>query len=204
MRERAVIANLLTSKIKIMFAGILYFLIENSPVIFFLVGVSCAFVRMYRHRINIMESFVAEAFASYYLLFALGIRLLYGSIVQLLLPYIAAQSFAVQNNPFQIAVSILGIGLGIASVLAYKKGFRFRLRTVIACSLFSWGCAALHIFVQSGSYIHVPYSNVWTNILQPFISIAILRISLSTQKSNKLFHLANYCKPFFVGSLVSK
>ncbi len=189
-----------------MFAGILYFLIGNFPVTFFLAGVACASVRMYRHRINIMEAFIAESFTSYYLLFALGIRLLYGSIVQLLLPFIAAQSYAAQNNPFEIAISAIGIVLSIASMLAYKKNFRFRLRTVVACSLFSWSSAALRIFVQSGSYIHVPYnsSNVWVNILQPFISIAILRISISTQKSNKLFHLANYYKPFFIGSLASK
>jgi len=51
-----------------------------------------------------------------------------------------------ENSPFQAEVGFASLGIGIAGMLAYSRGFQFRFATIIPPVCFSLGAAGGHIY----------------------------------------------------------
>lgn len=179
------------------------FLFENFPLTFFMAGLCCALIKMYRHRINITKAYIAEAFISNYLLWSIAICFIYNGVIKMALPAIAAITIPPINNTIQPEISIASIGTGITCLLVFKKHFAARLAVLILSSIFLWGCAAAN-FWQT----HTAQSNAgfmfWVEVLQPFINIAALIISKKYAPDEKPLQLFTYQQKTFIAIPVKK
>ena len=190
-----------------MTAGIIRFLLTNFPLTFFLAGLCCTVVKIYRHRINITGAFIAEVFAANYFLWSLGISHIYNAIMHITFPATAANYIGWANSPFQLEVGFASLGIGIAALMAYKKDYRVRLAIVIATSVFLWGCAAGHFYQVSKFHNEAPGNAglaLWVDLIQPVISIVLLVISHNMEKHIKPLHLFTYRQKTFIAIPVEK
>lgn len=183
------------------------FLFASFPLTFFLTGLSCALIRVYRHRINIKRGFIAETFISHYLFWSLGICQLYSAILFIAFPAIASIDNNLAGNALRFEIGFAALGLGIVALLTHKKDYRARLAIVIATSVFLWGCAAWHLY-QSSKSNTVAQSGVgfilWVELLQPLISIIALHVSHSIEIKERSARSIKNLKPFFIAIPASK
>jgi len=169
--------------------NIIHSLLSNFTMTFFVVGIICSLVSIYKHRNELTKAFVIEAFFRYYCFWALGICWVYNGIIHVVFHKMAAGFIGWADSPFQIEVGVASLGFGFVGMLAFKKDFGLRLAAVVSTATFLWGCAAGHIYQISTTGNDAPGNAglmLWTGLLQPVISIVLLYLSYATSKMKTL------------------
>jgi len=161
-------------------------ILSNFTLTFFVIGIICSFVAIYRRRDKLTKALIVELVFKYYCFWAQGICWSYNGIVHVLFHKMAAGFIGWADSPFQQEVGFASLGMGFIGLVAIKKNFGLRLALTICTATFLWGAAAGHIYQIITANNHADGNSgvmLWTGILMPFISIALLVFSYSTEKS---------------------
>lgn len=126
--------------------SILFLLAANYFVTFFIIGLVVAGISLLNKPKPLGIGTVAEAFFSYYLLFAIGINNLFNFVFHVFFGEMSAKFIGWADSPFQTEVGFASLGVGIAGVIAFKASLAFRFATLIPPSCFSLGAAGGHIY----------------------------------------------------------
>ncbi len=173
------------------FSSVLIFLIGNFFVTFFIIGLIAAGISLLKKPKPLGISAVAEAFLSYYLLFAIGINNLVNFMFHVFFGDIAAKFIGWENSPFQAEVGFASLGVGIAGVLAFKASLPFRFATLIPPTCFSWGAAGGHIYQMIVAHNFAP-GNVGLvlpiDIIMPFVGLVFLWLSYKHPTAGTVNH----------------
>src|SRR5215470_8268765 len=158
----------------------LVFFVGNYFVTFFIIGLIAAGISLLKKPKPLRISEVAEAFLSYYLLFAIGINNLINFVFHVFFGDIAAKFIGWENSPFQAEVGFASLGVGIAGVMAFRASSPFRVATLIPPWAFSLGAAGGHIYQMIAAHNFAP-GNVGLvlpiDILMPIVGFVFLWLS---------------------------
>ena len=160
-------------------------ILKNFTVTFFIVGVICSLVAIYKHRNQLTKDFVVETVFKYFCFWAHGVTWVYNGIIHVIFHKMAADLIGWADSPFQIELGVASIGFGLIGLLAHKKDFGIRLALVVSTSVFLWGCAIGHIVEMNATGNQAEMNGgvmLWTGILHPFVSIILLRLSYLATK----------------------
>jgi hypothetical protein len=167
-------------------SSLIIFFIGNYFVTFLIIGLIAAGISLLNKPKPLRTNTVAEAFFSYYLLFAIGISNLVNFVFHVFLGDIAAEFIGWANSPFQAEVGFASLGIGIAGVIAFKASLPFRFATLIPPAAFSLGAAGGHIYQMIVAHNFSP-GNVGlvlpSNFLIPAIGFIFLWLSYKYPKS---------------------
>ncbi len=173
------------------FSSFLVFLIANYFLTSLIVGMAAAGMSLIGQPKPLGMGSVAEAFFSYYLLFAIGISNLINFVFHVFFGDIAAKFIGWENSPFQAEVGFASLGVGIAGVVAFKASLPFRFATLIPPSAFSLGAAGGHIYQMIAAHNFSP-GNVGfvlpIDILLPIIGFVFLWLSYKYPKLETADH----------------
>jgi hypothetical protein len=172
-----------------MISEIIRFLLSNFTLTFLTVGLICSLVKISRHRHSATKAYIVESFLSYYCLWALGITYIYNAVMHVVFHKMAASFIGWPDSPFQLEVGFASLGMGIAGVLAFRRNFGLRLGLIIMSSTFLWGAATGHLYQISTNHNYAPGNAgimLWTGLLQPVISLALIGISYKTDNPSKI------------------
>jgi hypothetical protein len=164
---------------------IIHLILKNFTLTFFIVGIICALIVIYKHRNELTKAFVVEIIFKYFCLWAHGITWVYNGIVHVVWHKMAAGFIGWADSPFQIELGVASLGFGFIGLLAFKKDYGMRLSLVVSTSAFLWGCAIGHVIEMNATGNHAEGNSgvmLWTGILLPVISIILLRLSYATTK----------------------
>lgn len=78
-------------------------------------------------------------------LFPLGFTGIYAFVIHAFYPEIADKTIGWAASPFQFEVAVADLAFGVIAVLSFNASYGFRLATVIANTIFLFGCATQHI-----------------------------------------------------------
>jgi len=166
--------------------NVIHTLLSNFTLTFFVIGIICSLVSIYRHKNKLTKSFVVEAIFKYFCFWAQGVTWFYNGVIHVVFHKMAAGFIGWADSPFQIEVGVASLGFGIVGLLALKKDFGLRLALTISTSVFLWGCAIGHIYQMNTTGNHAEGNSgvmLWTGLLLPVISIILLRLSYLTTKN---------------------
>src|SRR6266704_2559736 len=127
-------------------SSLIIFVIGNYFFTFLIIGLIAAGTSLLNKPKPLRTNIVAEAFFSYYLLFAVGINNLINFVFHVFFGDIAAKFIGWENSPFQAEVGFASLGIGIAGVIAFRASLPFRFATLIPPAVFSLGAAVGHIY----------------------------------------------------------
>jgi hypothetical protein len=171
-----------------MISEIIRYLLSNFTLTFFVVGLLCSIVKIYRHRQGITNEFAVESFLSYFCLWSLGITYIYNAMMHIVFHQMAAHFIGWADSPFQLEVGFASLGMGIVGILSFHKNFGLRLGLIIMSSVFLWGAAAGHLYQISLTHNYAPGNAgvmLWTGLLQPVISLFLLALSYRFRNSEE-------------------
>jgi Family of unknown function (DUF6790) len=168
------------------FSGLLNFFIANYFVTLLIIGLLAAAISLMKKPKPLGISTVAEAFFSYYLLFAIGMSNLVNFVFHVFFGDMAAKFIGWENSPFQAEVGFASLGVGIAGVIAFKASLPFRFATLIPPSAFSLGAAGGHIYQMIAAHNFSP-GNVGfvlpIDIIIPVVGFLFLWLSYKHPKA---------------------
>jgi hypothetical protein len=171
-----------------MISEIIRYLLSNFTLTFFVIGLLCSVLKIYRHRQPITNAFVAESFISYFCLWSLGISYIYNAVMHIAFHQMAAHFIGWADSPFQLEVGFASLGMGIVGILSFRKNFGLRLGLIIMSSVFLWGAAAGHLYQISTTHNYAPGNAgvmLWTGLLQPVVSLVLLAFSYRFRNSKE-------------------
>ena len=161
-------------------SSLIIFVIGNYFFTFLIIGLIAAGISLLNKPKPLRTSAVAEAFFSYYLLFAIGMNNLVNFVFHVFFGGMAAKFIGWEDSPFQAEVGFASLGVGIAGVIAYKASLPFRFATLIPPSAFSLGAAGGHIYQMIVAHNFSP-GNVGlvlpSNFLIPLVGFVFLWLS---------------------------
>lgn len=190
-----------------MIASTIRFLLTNFPLTFFLAGLFCTLIKVYRHRINVTRSFIVESFTAYYFLWSLGISHIYNAAIHIAFPGIAANYIGWANSPFQWEAGFASLGIGLAALIGFKKDFRVRMAIVIASSVFLWACTGVHLYQLFAFHNHAQGNSgfmLWVDLLLPVISMIVLKTSYVFNKKEKTLQYIKRNEQLFFTAMALK
>jgi hypothetical protein len=167
-------------------SNIIQTLLSNFTLTFFVIGLIFSAVAIYKHRTEATKAFIIEVIYKYYCFWALGVCYTYNGIIHIVFHEMAAGFIGWADSPFQIELGVASLGFGIVGLLSLKNDFGLRLGLVVSTSIFLWGCASGHVYqiITTGN---MAAGNagvmLWTGLLQPVISLVLLRLSYVTSKT---------------------
>ncbi len=131
---------------------------------------------------------IAEAFLSYYMLFAIGINNLVNFVFHVFFGDMAAGFIGWAQSPFQAEVGFASLGIGIVGMMAFRAGLPFRVATYIPPAVFSLGAAGGHIYQMIAAHNFSP-GNVGlvlpTDIILPVVGFILLYLSYKHPKTSR-------------------
>lgn len=169
---------------------ILIRLILSNPALSLLIlGIVIAGIKILLNRHNLTKKLAAEAFVSYYFLFAIGIGYIDNFVMHTIFADFTAKFIGWENSPFQYEVGWVSLGIGIAGIMAFKNNFNFRLATLIVPTVFLWGAAGGHIYqiIEAGNHAQGNAGSIlYTDIFIPVVGIVLLVWSWKEGKSDSM------------------
>jgi hypothetical protein len=127
-------------------SAVLIFLVGNYFFTFLIIGLIAAGISLLNKPKPLRINTVAEAFFSYYLLFAIGINNVVNFVFHVFFGDMAAKFIGWEDSPFQAEVGFASLGVGIAGLVAFKVSLPFRFATLIPPAVFSLGAGGGHIY----------------------------------------------------------
>jgi hypothetical protein len=171
----------------------IHLLLSNFTLTFFVVGLLCSFVAIYRHRNDLNKALVVELIFKYYCFWANGICWTYNGIIHVVFHKMAAGFIGWADSPFQIEVGVASLGFGLVGLMGLRKNTGLRLALVISTSVFLWGCAMGHIYQINSTGNHAEGNAgvmLYSGLLMPVIGIVLLALSVATGKNKTNNQLA--------------
>ncbi|MBN1926936.1 MAG: hypothetical protein JW798_13980 [Prolixibacteraceae bacterium] len=160
-------------------------LLSNPSVTLLVLGFVVALLSVGRKIKKHSWPMVIEKLTAYFFLFSIGIGYLYNFVMHVFFAEFTANFIGWANSPFQKEVGFVSLGIGIAGVFAFKRKLPFRIATFLPPAFFLWGAAANHIFLIIKTHNLSPGnagSILWTDLLLPFIGLALLYGQWKTSK----------------------
>ena len=126
--------------------SLLVFLIGNYFFTFLIIGFLAAGISLLNKPKPLRINTVAEAFFSYYLLFAIGINNVVNFVFHVFFGEMSAKFIGWEDSPFQAEVGFASLGVGIAGIIAFRASLPFRVATLFPPLVFSLGAGGGHIY----------------------------------------------------------
>ena len=128
-----------------MIASVLFIVLGNFTVTFFVVGLIASAVALARRPKPLTGLSVAESLLKYFVLFSVGISFLYNFVFHVFAGQFAAQLIGWPDSPFQAEVGYASLGFGVVGLIAYRGSLGVRGVAVLGPSLFLLGAAVGHV-----------------------------------------------------------
>ena len=125
--------------------SLLFLLIGNYFFTLLIIGFLAAGISLLNNPKPLRINTVAEAFFSYYLLFAIGISNVVNFVFHVFFGWTAPIFIGWEDSPFQAEVGFASLGVGIAGIIAFRASLPFRFATLITPWVFALGAGAGHI-----------------------------------------------------------
>jgi hypothetical protein len=144
--------------------------------LFILAIIVCLFHLLFTKK-NRSKKYVLELLIIYLLVFCFGVNGIITFIAHVFFPAISAKALGwPDGGPFQFEVGIANLAIGSLGILTIWFRNRFALATIIANTIFLWGCAIEHLltmakykqFAQSNAVIYF-----YADIFMPIIIITL-------------------------------
>ena len=165
--------------------SLLIFLIGNYFFTLLIIGFLAAGISLLNKPKPLRINTVAEAFFSYYLLFAIGISNVVNFVFHVFFGWTAPIFIGWEDSPFQAEVGFASLGVGIAGIIAFKASLPFRFATLIPPTVFSLGAAEGHFYQMITAHNFSP-GNVGlvlpSNFLFPAFGFLFLWLSVKHPK----------------------
>ena len=126
--------------------SLLFLLVGNYFFTLLIIGFLAAGISLLNKPKPLRINTVAEAFFSYYLLFAIGINNVVNFVFHVFFGWTAPIFIGWEDSPFQAEVGYASLGVGIAGIIAFGASLPFRFATLIPPTVFSLGAAEGHIY----------------------------------------------------------
>jgi hypothetical protein len=169
----------------------LVFVIGNYFFTFLIIGFLAAGISLLNKPKPLRIDAIAEAFFSYYLLFAIGINNVVNFVFHVFFGWTAPIFIGWEDSPFQAEVGFASLGVGIAGIIAFRASLPFRFATLIPPTAFSLGAAEGHIYQMITAHNFSP-GNVGlvlpSNFLVPAFGFLFLWLSDKYPKSGAANH----------------
>jgi hypothetical protein len=160
--------------------SLLVLLIGNYFFTLLIIGFLAAGISLVNKPKPLRINTVAEAFFSYYLLFAIGISNVVNFVFHVFFGWTAPIFIGWEDSPFQAEVGFASLGVGIAGIIAFRASLPFRFATLIPPTAFSLGAAWGHIYQMITAHNFSP-GNVGlvlpSNFLIPLTGFVFLWLS---------------------------
>jgi hypothetical protein len=88
---------------------IMRLVLSNFTITFFVTGIICSLISIYKHRAEVTKAFVIEAIFKYYCFWALGICYTYNAIIHIVFHEMAAGFIGWADSPFQIELGVASL-----------------------------------------------------------------------------------------------
>lgn len=126
-------------------ATVLFIVLGNFTVTFFVIGLLVSAVSLARRPKPLAALDVTENLLRYFVLFSIGISFLYNFVFHVFLGQFAASVIGWTDSPFQAEVGYASLGFGVAGLFAFRGSLGVRGVAVLGPSLFLLGAAVGHI-----------------------------------------------------------
>ena len=136
--------------------SLLVLLIGNYFFTLLIIGFLAAGISLLNKPKPLRINMVAEAFFSYYLLFAIGISNVVNFVFHVFFGWTAPIFIGWEDSPFQAEVGFASLGVGIAGIIAFGASLPFRFATLIPPTVFSLGAAWGHIYQMTSVHNFSP------------------------------------------------
>ncbi len=171
-----------------MVRDIIFLVVGNYFLTLLIIGLIAGWISLLRKPAPHTKNVAAEAFLSYYMLFAIGINNLINFVFHVFFGEIAAGFIGWADSPFQAEVGFASLGIGIAGVLAFRAGLPFRFATFIPPAVFSFGAAGGHVYQMIAAHNYSP-GNVGlvlpADIMLPLVGMLLLWLSYKHPKPGR-------------------
>jgi hypothetical protein len=170
-----------------MLASLIKFFLSNYPLTFFLCGIICSIVSIYRHRKLSDKAFITEALLSYYCLFSVGIFFTYNFIMHVFFGRMSASFIGWADSPFQLEVGFASLGFGVVGLMAFRNNFSFRLASILGPAFFQFGAAGGHTYQMIAHHNFSPGNAgiiYWTDWFLPLIGFVFLFLARKNKLDN--------------------
>lgn len=168
-----------------MVRDIITLVVGNYFLTLLIIGLIAGFLSIINKPKPRSKNVIAEAFLSYYMLFAIGINNLVNFVFHVFFGDMAAEFIGWANSPFQAEVGFASLGIGIVGLMAFRAGLPFRVATYIPPAVFSLGAAGGHIYQMIAAHNFSP-GNVGlvlpTDIILPVVGFVLLYLSYKHPK----------------------
>jgi hypothetical protein len=131
---------------------------------------------------------LVEALFSYFLLFSIGMSLLYNFVMHVFFGDMAARFIGWADSPFQTEVGFASLGFAAVGFLAFRGDRGLRIAAVVGPSLFLLGAAGGHIYQMIAARNFAPGNAgiiFWTDILVPAIGFGLLYLQGKYPQGNR-------------------
>jgi hypothetical protein len=156
---------------------VLRLLLENFTLTFLVLGLMASGLPLWRRPRPLTPALVVEALFSYFLLFSVGVSLLYNFVVHVFFGDMAAKFIGWAPSPFQAEVGMASLGDAVVGFLAFCGGFGLRAAAVVGPAIFLLGAAAGHVQQMIAARNFAPGNAgviLYTDIAIPLIGLALL------------------------------
>jgi hypothetical protein len=171
-----------------MVRDIIFLVVGNYFLTLLIIGLIAGWISLASKPKPRSMNVVAEAFLSYYMLFAIGINNLVNFVFHVFFGEMSAGFIGWADSPFQTEVGFASLGIGIVGVMAFRAGFPFRVAAYIPPAVFSLGAAGGHIYQMIAHHNFSP-GNVGlvlpTDIILPAVGFVLLYLSYKHPKTNR-------------------
>ena len=172
------------------FSSALVFILGNYFFTLLIIGFIAAGISLLNKPKPLRINAVAEAFFSYYLLFAIGISNVVNFVFHVFFGWTAPIFIGWEDSPFQAEVGFASLGVGIAGIIAFRASLPFRFATLIPPTAFSLGAAWGHIYQMITAHNFSP-GNVGlvlpSNFLVPLSGFVFLWLSYKHPQSGTAY-----------------
>ncbi len=163
------------------------FFLSNFTLTFFIIGIFFSITSILKNLKSINKPIFVEKLFSWFLLFPLGIGMIYNFIMHLFFQEMSATFIGWENSPFQLEVGFASLGYGIIAIIAFKSSLSFRSAVIISNSMFLWGAAGGHIYQMTIKH-NFASGNAgiifWTDLILPIIGYFLLYLQYKYRRQS--------------------
>jgi hypothetical protein len=161
-------------------ASVLRFIFSNFMFTCLILGLLASAVALQRTPKPKTRARIAEALLSYYVLFSIGIGMLYNFVLHSFFGSMTACFIGWPDSPFQAEVGFASLGFAVVGFLAFRRSFDLRLAAVIGPAIFLLSAAIGHIYQIVTAHNFAPGNaglTLYMDILTPLFGFALLWMS---------------------------
>ncbi|MBS3821226.1 MAG: hypothetical protein KGY81_05630 [Phycisphaerae bacterium] len=160
--------------------AIVPFALSNVSLTFLVIGLLVGGIAAMRSDRPSTRPTVAAKLLWGYLLFAMGLSMIYNFVMHVFFAEMAAEFIGWDKSPFQYEVGYASLGFGVVAVLARNRGWELQLAAILGPALFMWGAAGGHVYqmIVAGNFAPGNAGVIfWTDIFLPVLGLVLLQMA---------------------------